>query len=336
MKQFATLCSFVSVLVLGHPGLAAARAPYDLGELPEGFAVDWPSKPAVDRRVEVRSAEEFNTAAATPGTRIVVRESIPSVVSISASDVDVRMAAGVSVRGVTIQKGLERIRMRGGRVEGGGITMAYPTEYYPSHDTREQWMIRDVMFDGISVHADADTTALNLRGERVALIKSYLRGGEYAIWSDTSAPLQNSDVIIAGNVLESEGDQCTVRLVGVRHAVTVDNRIEDLMLTGTKHTFRVHGHSDQVFAARNLLVNGGTMFGTMPGDEIGEMWFEDNDMHHATEDLFHPDFRSVAVLHARGNTAYSARACFLCGTARDLWDVTDNALLPYEPAPDGW
>ena len=337
MKPIRKSWLYAFVLILGVPisatGVQAKAKPYDLGELPDGFEVRWPNGPRYDRTIEVATAEEFNAAAATGHTKILVTADIPSTVSIAASHTEVRMAEGVTVHGLAIAKGVRRIRVRGGRFGAGGIEMAYPTVYFPTKTTDEAWQIQDVLFDGIEVNAAADRTALNLRGHRVAVVNSRLRGGEYAIWSDTTEPLVNSDVIIAGNVLQSEGDQSVLRLVGVHNSVTVENRIEDLLLTGRKHAYRVHGESDQVFAARNVLVNGGTMFGTMPGDVIGEMWFEDNDLHHATEDLFHPEPSTVLRLSAHGNIAFSARSCFLCVQPPAEWDVSDNELLPYEPAP---
>jgi hypothetical protein len=337
MKQIRKNWLFVLVLILGAPISATASAkytPYDLGPLPDGFEVRWPHRPRTEQVVEVASAAEFNAAANTPHTKVVVTADIPSTVGIGASDIDVRMADGVTVNGLSIGMDVHRIRVRGGRFGSGGINMAYPTKYYPSKVTDEAWQQTDVLFDAIDVNADAKHSAMQLRGVRVAVINSHLRGGEYAIWSDTSDPLVNSDVIIAGNQLESEGDQCTLRLVGVQNAVTVENRLEDMLLTGHKHVYRVHGESDQVFAARNMLVNGGTMMGTMPGDTVGEIWFEDNELHHTTEDLFHPDPHAVLMLHAHNNVAYSdTRTCFLCFTAPDGWDVADNELLSYEPAP---
>lgn len=335
MKQIRKTWLFVSVLVLGCPlaAMAQAEPPYDLGELPEGFEVRWPEPPELVDKTTVATAAEFNAAAATPGTKIVVTASIPGTVRIAASDIEVRMEDGASVGGLSITRGARRIHVHGCRIGAGGITMAYPTVFYPSRVTDPDWAVEDVLFEEITVEAGPNASALALRGNRVAVIGSHLHGGDYAIWSDTSAPLVNSDVIIAGNVLEAEGDQATLRLVGVHNSVTVDNRLENLMLTGRKHNYRVHAESDQVFAARNLLVNAGTMFGTMPGDMIGEMWFENNEIYHLTEDLFQPARGKVLRLHARGNTAFSARPCFMCSEPPAEWEVEDNELFPYEPAP---
>jgi hypothetical protein len=337
MKQIVKLSVFVSVLVLGFSHAVQAQAqPYALGTLPAGFAVRWPAAPTISRQVEVRTAAQFNSAAAVAGTRLVVKASIPSAVVINASNIEVRMDPGVSVAGLTIAKALRRIRLQGGSYTGGGINLAYPTNFYPTRVDNPAWVIEDVMIDGVNVRSTATTSALNLRGNRIAVVRSVARGGEYGVYTGTIPSLQSNDLILAGNVLQSEGDQATVRLVGVRHSVTVDNRIENLMLTGSKHAYRVHAISDQVIAARNLLVNGGTMFGTMAGDDIGEMWFEDNVIHHRTDDLFHPDTTRVFMLHAIYNSAYSARTCFMCVSKPASWQMHDNGLFPYTAPPATW
>jgi hypothetical protein len=314
---------------------AAAQA-VELGPLPAGFAVRWPAAPTIRRQVEARTAAQFNAAAAVAGTRVTVKASIPSAVTINASDIEVRMDAGVSVGGLNITRAQRRIRLHGGSYTGNGISLAYPSNFYPTRVDNPAWVIEDVMIDGVNVRANANATALNVRGNRIAVVRSVARGGEYSVYTGTAASMQNNDIILADNVLQSEGDQAVVRLVAVRHAVTVDNRIENLMLTGSKHAYRVHAASDQVFASRNLLVNGGTMMGTMPGDDLGEIWFDDNVIHHRTEDLFQPDKTRIDTMHAVYNTAYSARRCFVCGATPAGWEMHDNGLFPYSPPPATW
>lgn len=337
MKQIATSWFYACVLVLGYnQALHAQAAPYDLGALPAGFAVRWPAAPTITRQVEVRTAAQFNSAAAVSGTRVLVKASIPGAVTINASNIEVRMDPGMSVAGLTVAKSQRRIRLLGGSYTGGGINLAYPSNFYPTRVDNPAWVIEDVMIDGVNVRSTASTSALSLRGNRIAVVRSVARGGDYGVYSGTIAGLQSNDIVLAGNVLQSEGDQATVRLVAVRHSVTVDNRIEMLMLTGSKHAYRVHAASDQVFAARNLLVNGGTMFGTMDGDAIGEMWFEDNVIHHRTADLFHPDTARVYMLHASYNSSYSARTCFMCGAKPARWVMSANGMFPYTAPPTTW
>jgi hypothetical protein len=326
----------VLVLTFACPMVAEAQAaPYPLGPLPAGFSVLWPAAPTINRQVEVRTAAAFNTAAAVAGTRLIVRTSIPSAVTINASNIEVRMDPGVSVAGLTIAKSLRRIRLLGGSYTGTGILFAYPSVFWPTRVDNPAWVIEDVMIDGVNVRANANANALEIRGNRIAVIRSVARGGDYGVYTGTSPGIQNNDLILADNVIQSEGDQATVRLVSVRHSVTVDNRIENLMLTGNKHAYRVHAISDQVFAARNLLVNAGAMLGTMAGDDIGELWFDDNVIHHRTDDLFNPDAR-IPMLQAVYNTVYSARACFMCIAKPAAWVMHDNVRFQYAPAPATW
>ena len=113
-------------------------------------------------------------------------------------------------------------------------------------------------------------------------------------------------------------------------SVTVDNVLRNEF----KHTYRVHGRSDLAYAARNTFINTGVMFGTMPNDQIGEIWFEDNTFFHRQNDLFHPGPGRVARLHAAGNKAHtSTRRCFCCEQASEGWRFDKNELLPYREPP---
>jgi hypothetical protein len=189
------------------------------------------------------------------------------------------------------------------------------------------------MIDGISVKSTS-SSALLVRGHRVAVLRSFAYGADYAIYSDAITNDQGSNIIIAGNNLQAEGRQATLRLISVRNAVTVNNRITDLMLTGTKHDYRVHGTSDQVYAAHNELVNGGVMMGTMSGDSVGHVWFDANTMHHKTADLFNISTSTVSALHAHDNAVYSdVWTCMVCGKSPSGWDVANNVVKPYTNPP---
>ena len=83
--------------------------------------------------------------------------------------------------------------------------------------------------------------------------------------------------------------------------------------SNTKHNYRIHGHSDLNFAARNVLINSGMMFAGLedgfadpPLDHIGHMWVNDNTFHHRVPDLFNPK-ETIDVLVARGNVALRSR-----------------------------
>jgi hypothetical protein len=334
-RSFLALALSLAASIYCNTHASAQTAPYALGSLP--FGVSWPAAPKITRSVDVSTQADFNKAASVAGTLITVKTAISGRASITASDIEVHMASGASLGGLTISKALKRIALYGGHYTGT-IELSQASQFYPSRVDNPAWAIEDVMIDGISVRS-ASTTALLLRGHRVALLRSFAYGADYAVYSDTVKNDQVSDIIIAGNNLQAEGRQATVRLINVRNSVTVDNRITDLLLTGSKHDYRVHGISDQVFAARNELVNGGVMIGTMSGDDVGHIWFDSNTLHHKTADMFNVNTTVVHVLHAHDNLAYSdVWSCFYCGRAPSGWDVANNVDKPYTdppPAPAG-
>jgi hypothetical protein len=299
--------------------------PYDLGVLPSGFTIEWPALPLITQEVEANTREEFEQAASVNGTRIVLKASITGMtgfVYTRASDLEIEMDDGVSINAtIMIPPGQRRIRLLGGRYQG--VLMA-PTQAV------NQPLAEDVMIDGVSVVAPTGSSAFLLRGHRIALIRSSASAGLYAVFTGVIDGVQNSDVIIAGNVLAASGAESTVRIVNARNSVAVDNRLTNAM----KHNYRVHGISPQSYAARNVFIDAGTMFGNFDADVLDEVWFNDNTFYHTLPDLFHPDQANVAVLHARGNTAYTnVWACFLCTEIPAAWDLDDNQVLAYRPPP---
>ena len=160
--------------------------------------------------------------------------------NVNASDIEVRMQDGASIGGVLIDRSVHRVALIGGHYTGT-VEMSMPSVFWPSRVDNPAWVVTDVMIDGVSVRS-TNNTAFFLRGHRVALVHSFGHGADYGPDSDTTRD-QSTDVIIAGNQLEAEGRQATLRLINVRNAVAVENRLTDLMLTGEKHNFRVHGTS---------------------------------------------------------------------------------------------
>jgi hypothetical protein len=242
------------------------------------------------------------------------------------------MASGASLGGVTLNKAISRIALYGGHYTGT-IELSMAAQFWPSRVDNPAWAIQDVMIDGVSVRSTS-STAVFLRGRRVALLRSFAYGADYGVYMDTINGDQNNDVIIAGNNIQAEGRQATVRLISVLRSVVINNRMTDLLLTGSKHDYRIHGVSDQNYAAHNELVNAGVMIGTMSGDNVGHAWFIANTMHHNTPDLFNIDRTNVKVMHARDNSVFSdVWNCLLCGTTPSAWDVANNVVKPYTSPP---
>jgi hypothetical protein len=322
----------VAALIGATAQAQAQLVPYPLGKLPDGFTVQWPTAPKISRSVDVSTIADFNKAAATAGTLINIKGQISGQGNINASDIEVRMDDKASIGGVLIGLSVKRVALIGGHYTGT-IEMLQPSTFYPSRVDNPAWAVEDVMLDGINVRS-TNSTGIFLRGHRVAVIRSFSHGADYGIYSDTISADHNSDIIIAGNQIEAEGRQATLRLIQVSHSVTVENRLTDLMQTGEKHNYRVHGNSNMVFAARNELVNSGTMLGTMPNDNVTDLWFNDNTFHHKTPDLFNPDRAQVHNLHAHNNVAYTdIWPCFFCGGVPAGWDLGNNVIKPYQAPP---
>lgn len=309
---------------------SAPTAPYALGSLP--LAVSWPAAPKVTRSVNVSTSADFNKAASVAGTLITITAPISGHGTIAASDIEVHMASGASLGGVTINKSTKRIALYGGHYTGT-IEVAMPAQFWPSRVDDPSWTVEDVMIDGVSVKSTS-STAVFLRGHRVALLRSFAYGADYGVYMDTINGAQNSDVIIAGNNIQAEGRQATVRLINALRSVVINNRITDLMLTGSKHCYRVHGVSDQNYAAHNEVVNAGVMIGTMDGDSVGKVWFDSNTMHHVTPDLFNIDRTRVRSLHAHDNMVYTnVWSSMIGGNLPSGWDAANNVVKPYTNPP---
>src|SRR3954464_7639501 len=188
LAAFVTVCG-VSVQA------QAQMVPYALGPLPAGFAIHWPTAPKITRSVDVKTLADFNNAAATAGTLITVKGNISGNGNISASDIEVRMDDSSSLGGLTIAHAVKRIALVGGTYNGT-IEMSIASSFYPSRVDNPAWIIEDMMIDGVTARSTS-STALFVRGTRVAVLNSSLHGADYGIWGDSIN--QNVDVIVANN-----------------------------------------------------------------------------------------------------------------------------------------
>ena len=277
------------------------------------------------RELEVATIDQFESASQRAGTRIVVVRPLHGAVLIKGSDIEVTMRDGVEIDRLRIDHGQKRIRLQGGRY--GEIFLSHPAQFHPVKAPRPEWIIEDVIIEGVEIRSPG--SAIEAYGHRIAVLDSDIHAQRYSFWSGPVLGIGSQDIFIARNRMSSAGPESTLRLVDVVRSVTVDN----VLRNNIKHNYRVHGRSDLAYAARNVFINTGVMFGTMPGDDIGEMWFEDNTFFHRQNDLFHPG--QVARLHAAGNKAHTANfRCFCCEQTRASWRLDKNELLPYrEPPP---
>jgi hypothetical protein len=299
-----------------------------LGELPPELAqLAWPEAPHITREVTVGSAAEFASAASVAGTRIHVRGATGGDVSIRVNDIEILADSATSLGRITIERSVSRVRVVGGRWTSGRV--AIPASFSSGAEYRPEWMAQDLAFEQVTV-TSSDDSAFMIRGKRIAIVRSNITAHVYGVWCGDTAHFASEDIILHDNVIRSAGPEATVRFVSVLRSATIGNRLTN----GGKHNYRIHGTSDLNYAADNLLVNTGVMFGTMPGDSLGIVWFDDNIFHHDVPDLFNPEESAIRSLRAHRNLAYTnVWTQFYAGSPPSGWDVADNVIQPYQPAP---
>jgi len=314
--------------VPGGPGPMADPGPdtAGLGAAPDGLEVRWPAPPAITRDVRVASAAELE-GALRPGSRVTLAVSVP-LLQIVVSDIELVVEDGVRVGELRIARELARIRVRGGSF--GTIGIEIPGTYYPSEEWRAEWRTTDVLIDDVDVEA-ADTAFMLRGGVRVAVTNSRAHAVRYGLWVGDTADFESEDVIVAGNRIVADGPEATIRFVHVRRSAVVGNRLENT----SKHNYRVHGRSEENWAARNLMVGTGIMIGTLPADEwaIQRQWVDANVLHHTTPSLLELDARTVGLV-MRDNRVYTdVWDCFVCVGPQPSWVLENNVQAPYQPPP---
>jgi len=322
-------------------GLTAppAETPYDLGPLPPELEIRWPAPPVTEREVEIGSVPAGGLRLEQPGTRILIATNVADL-TVAASDIEVRMADGVRIEHVFIDKEVKRLRFQGGRY--GEIVFRIPASFDPDV-WHSEWMIEDVLFDGVEVERPVaeHAAALLIRGRRVAVVRSRVRVRRYSVWIGDTVGFANEDIILAGNDLHSGGEsvddheevEATVRIQPVHRAVVVENRLTNTV----KHNYRVHGQSDLVFAARNTLVNAGVKMALEARDALGTIWLQDNVFHQTLDSLLgldNPPGSEIERLIATGNRIFTSRGheCFVCANPLPSgWEDRDNVVTSVTP-----
>ncbi len=310
------------------PSAAPAGTAPSLGELPSELAdLQWPTRPSVTREVTVSTAAELEAAVATPGTRILTRGLSGGDVWIGASDIEIVADAGSSFGQLLIAQGTRRVRIEGGRWTT--VRVEVPADFSGGAASyRPELMAEDVSLEGLTIDSGAES-AYEIRGKRIAIVGNDVTAGRYSVWCGDTGDYQTEDLILYDNVFRSAGPESTVRLVSVLRSATISNVISN----SYKHNYRIHGVSDLNFAADNLLAGTGVMLGTMEGDSLGRVWFDDNVMHHDSPDLFNPA-PAIGALVARRNTVYARQHdSFYGGAVGPGWTLSENQVAPYQPPP---
>jgi hypothetical protein len=307
------------------PPPSGALSVASLGALPaELSGLRWPTRPSTSREVTATNAAQINAEARVSGTRIRVVGAVGGDITINANDVEIIADGATSLGRVTIARGIQRVRVEGGRYTG--FFLSYPAQW-PGPTYQSSWMIEDVAIENVSVAAS--DMAFDIRGRRIAIARSRITAGRYSVWCGDTGPMQTEDLILFDNVFNSAGPEATVRFVSVLRSAVVSNTLVNTF----KHNYRVHGVSDLNFAADNLLINTGVMLGRMAGDSLGRVWFDDNVFHHTAPDLFNPD-TAISRLYARRNTVHdNGHATFYGGAMSAGWDVSSNVMGPYTAPP---
>jgi hypothetical protein len=272
-----------------------------------------PEAPRTVRDVQVSSAAELEHALLRPGTLIHVRGAIPGNFSTASSDLAIVGDDGARLGTLLLLQGAQRIELR--HLELAGVELAPPAlfdEQGAHYDPAR--MVQDVHIADVRV--DAPDSAFVLRGRRVRIERAQVHAARYALWAGDTGPLDGSDLWLSDAELSSEGAEATVRIHDVLRSVVVRNTLSN----GAKHAYRVHGRSDLAYAAHNLLLHTGVMIGTQPGDSVGFIRFEDNELRTETPSLFELDVQAIRTMIVQRNRAFN-----------DTW----NELLPYQ-VPPSW
>ncbi|SET65209.1 hypothetical protein SAMN05216412_11166 [Nitrosospira multiformis] len=269
----------------------------DLGPLPEGMPIAWPTPPSIPSRRDViidsGNFQDSYAGSDKSGTRFLFQDNIDEPVSVDASDVEIVIMPGFKLRNIELVGPVHRVKITGGG-EVGRIraTMANTPETAIATN-EDSGYITDVLIDGITLNNSQedplcetdgnDCDGVTFRGvRRGAVINSTISSLVYpmAAWNPLSTPpiaAQNKDIIIANNRLHSKGytrddstpvSEATVRMHDSVNTVTVHNRLQNGSSdsAGGKHNYRIHGHPSKggasyAYAACNLFVNTGAMIG---------------------------------------------------------------------------
>lgn len=257
----------------GAAGTNAARISAILNGRSPHFAYSMPADPVTTREVTVTSATQFNTEAATAGTKININVSFAGNIQIAADDVDVVMSNDATITGnLTLGPSgyVNRIRWTGGNVLGRFIGPSY----------------RDALFDDVYFHINTGPDyfhyiAMGNRIDRFAFLNSTFRvsgtsgsGDNWAFFIlQRSAADPHSDLLFLNSKSLSTGLHAhrvqtvanqlyvdsafnpdgTVSGAGLRiHLASEDVWIKDSWVRGNFHINEVSG-SDGVAQVINAL-----------------------------------------------------------------------------------
>lgn len=299
----------------------------DLGQIP--FSINKPAKPVTTRAVEVLNAAQLLPELSKSGSKITIKGSIDQDIVINGNDMELIVLPGITLRKLSFGDGKKRIRVEGGSYIS--VQFASPISFWPTVSQHPENMNEDITLDSIKV--TGAPIALSIKGKRIHVLNSDIEALNYSVWVGDTQDIRNQDLFFSKNKFHSTtGAEATFRAYTTDRLVLIDSRLQNGMTQGGKHNYRLHGVLNYAYAARNVLVNSGVMLGTMAGDTLDHIWFNDNVVYHNTPDLF--NIGNVLTMEAKGNKAYTnAWNCFYCQTPKTTWDFSNNLRLPYQVAP---
>lgn len=370
--------NFDPVDTTGTDTTTNSDATCSLNNLPAELAnsLRLPKQPNIIRETEVASAAEFNSAAAQPGTRIIVTSDISERVFIAASDIEIvnqafvrelwfcetkRGCQGDSRTGTAQPYGvaIHRIRVQGG---------VYGHMMFPRPHGDDQRYITDIDIQNVKVDSTLSSTAdsaVRVRGKRVMITDSELRGEEYSVVSLHNDPLQTEDLVIRCSILNSFApagvkNEATMRIMNINRSVLVGSVLQNgkesnwsdtaTSNVDSKHTYRVHFKSDLIYVANNQFNNSGVMFGdfgSSAAGDIGTIWFINNVWYNRSDGWFNPKLSaggSIDKIVAKGNNVYREGASNynFFGSQQDVLETQvqvvdeNNQMHDFKFPPNHW
>lgn len=257
----------------------------DLGPLPRGMTVTWPTPPSIPSGsdVSIRSANfqnEYVNRLNKSGTRFRFQENITEAIVVpeNTSDVEIIIDPGVKLHSIELRPSVHRVKISGcersdgceitGRGEVGRIRVSI---YDPIETNEDSGYITDVLIDGITLNNSQedplcqtdgnDCDGVTFRGvRRGTVINSTISSLVYPIaaWNPLSPPpitAQNKDIIVANNRLHSKGytRDSIPDPIRVSEATV---RMHDSVNTVTMHNRLQNGDLDSARGKHNYRIHG--------------------------------------------------------------------------------
>lgn len=244
--------------------------PYDLSSFNIPFQVIWPNKPTITRTVDVSTATQFTTEAATPGTELVIDNSFTGNVTIAANDIKITMNNAATITGtVSINPTLQRLWWRGGNVYHVDVVA-------PNWRSVSDHLFEDVYWTGfVTYHRELSVSYGN---SRIAWVNSTIDhvtntiGHEFAFFSynGNANEHRHSDFIFANVRMEQSYPitHSTTRIQACDRQICVDGAFGMSRLADGSTGYRTSAGSNYAYMANTII--GGRFHLNYTGEGAGD------------------------------------------------------------------